>query len=174
MARFLHSIYSCAIRKCDKLFLALSWVTGLGFGSLIFRYAGSTLASQMPLAVKCQPSIIGLLTSVMLPFLVSAFAVYIRAPWLLYGVCCLKSFGLAYVSCAVFCAFDSAGWLIRGLFMFTDICGSVALYLYWYRHISGVRSFSWRALGVYCAVVFLAARVDLCFISPMLRRCLLL
>ena len=69
----------------------------------------------MPLAVNCQPSIFGLLTSVLLPFLFSAFAVYISVPKFLCVVSFLKAFLLAYVSSAVNAAFDGAGWLKAGI-----------------------------------------------------------
>ncbi len=169
MARFLHSIDSFTFRKYDKHILALSWVLGLGFGGLVFRYAGSDLASQMPLAAMCQPSIFGLLTCSMLPFLFSAFAVYICIPRLLFVICFAKAFALAYVSCGIFSAFGSAGWLVCYMLLFTDLGCSVLLYLYWLRHISGVRSFSFRRLAVYLAVVFMTGWMDIACISPLLR-----
>lgn len=169
MARFLHSIDSFTIRKYDKYILALSWISGLGFGALVFRYAGSDFASQMPLAATSQPSIFGLLTSSVLPFLFSAFAVYICAPRLLFGICFVKAFILAYVSCGVFSAFGSGSWLVFRMLLFTDLCCTVLLYLYWLRHISGVRGFSFPRLAGYLTAVFLTAWVDIACISPQLR-----
>ena len=173
MARFLHSIHSFTIRKYDKLFLALSWLSGLGFGGLVFRYAGSNLVSMMPLAVICQPSIFGLLLSSALPFLFSAFAVYICAPRLLFGICFVKAFLLSYISCGVFSAFGSAGWLIRLMLLFSDLWCTVLLYLYWLRHIDRVRGFSFPRFSGYLAAVFFAVWVDVSCISPLLRCSLL-
>lgn len=172
MARFFHSICTYAIGKYDKFILALSWATGFWAGCLIFRYVGSNLATQMPLAVNCQLSIFGLLTSVLLPFLFSAFAVYIRVPKLLCVVSFLKAFLFAYVSSAVNTAFGGAGWLVRGLFLFTDICGTVLLYHYWHRHITGVRTFSRGTFFIYQTVLFLVVWLDARFVSPLLRQCL--
>lgn len=169
MARFLHSMYSFTIRKSDHLFLALSWVFGLGLGSFVFRYAGSDLASQMPLAAMRQPSIFGLLTSFLIPFLFSAFAVYISAPRLLYGICFLKAFSLSYVICGVFSAFNTAGWLVFRMLLFTDLVGTVLLYLYWLRHISGARRISSLRLAGYLTAVLLTLWIDFSYVAPLLR-----
>lgn len=169
MALFLHSSYPSAFRKCCHWFLALAWVLGLGFGTVIFRYTGSVFVSLVPLAAKSQPSIVGLLISGFLPFLFSAFAVYISAPRLLYGICIGKAFLLAYAVCGIHAAFPGSGWLIRWLLLFTDCCSAGLLYHYWQRHISGLRGFSARALAIYGGLIFLAAVVDQSYISPLLR-----
>lgn len=173
MAHFLHSFHSFCRRKWDKFCLALCWALGLSFGGFGFRYCGSILSSQMPLAVISQPSIFGLLTSSALPFLFSAFAVYIHAPWLMYGICFFKAFSFAYISCCVFSAFTTAGWLVRWLFLFTDLFAAAALYHYCHRHISGVRNFSAGCLVGYAAVLLLVIGVDHSCISLLLQRVLL-
>ncbi len=172
MARFLHSIDSFTFRKYNPFFLALSWILGLGYGVFVFRNTGSDLVSLMPLAVMRQPSIFGLLLSSVLPFLFSAFAVYICVPGLLLVISFVKAFLLAYVSCGIFSAFGSCGWLIRWLLLFTDLIGTVFLYLYWLRHISGVRVFSFRRFAGYLSVLFLTLWVDISCISPLLRSSL--
>ena len=172
MARFLHPFVSGTFRKCAPGVLALSWVLGLGFGGLVFRYAGSHLVSRMPLAAMSQPSIPGLLTSSLLPFLFSAFAVYFSVPRLLYGICFCKAFLLGYVTCGVFRAFGEAGWLVRWLFLFTDLWCAALLYHYCRRHISGLRGVSFHSLCMYGSLLILAALVDRQFISPLLQRCL--
>ena len=170
MARFLHAVYSFCIRKWDKFLLAFCWVAGLGFGGSGFRYAGSIFVSQMPLAVVSQPSIFGLLISSALPFLFSAFAVYIQLPWLMYGICFLKASSAAYVSCGVFAVFGASGWLVRWLFLFTDIIGTALLYSYCHRHISGVRKFSISCLAAYAGALFLLISADYSFVSQLLLR----
>lgn len=172
MARFLYSFDSFTFRKYSRFFLALSWLLGLGFGVYVFRYIGSDFASQMPLAAIRQPSIFGLLTSATVPFLFSAFAVYISAPGLLVGTCFCKAFMLAYVSCGVSFAFGSAGWLVIRLLLFTDITCTVFLYLYWLRHISGARTFSPLRFSGYLTAVILTVWVDIMWIAPLLRCCL--
>jgi hypothetical protein len=141
MAQFLHSVISYTIRKSHVFLLALFWVLGLLFGDYLFGLAGSNLASQMPLAAMRQPSIFGLLTSISLPFLFSAFAVYISAPKLLLLIGFTKAVLSGFFFAAVYAAFGSSGWLLRCLLLFTDVCSTVLLYHYWLRHVSGIRDF---------------------------------
>ena len=172
MARFLHSVGSFCTRKWDKLFLALSWVTGLAVGGFVFRYSGSILVSQMPLAVRSQPSIFPLLICMLLPFLFSAYAVYIAAPRILYGICFLRAWGLGYLSCCVFAAFGNTGWLVRWLFLFSDIFAAAALYCYCHRYISGVRKLSSGGFTAYAGIIAAVSLLDYSVISRLLLRVL--
>ena len=172
MARFLHSIVSFCTRKWDKLFLASLWVAGLIAGGFVFRYSGSNLVSQMPLAVGSQPSIFSLLNSTLLPFLFSAYAVYIGAPRILYGISFLKAWGLGYLSCSVFAAFGNAGWLVRWLFLFSDIFAAAALYCYCHRYISGVRKLSAGSFSAYAGIIAAVSLLDYSVISRLLQRVL--
>lgn len=172
MARFLHSIVSFCKRKWDKLFLALLWVAGLIIGGFVFRYTGSNFVSQMPLAVASQPSIFGLLMSSLLPFLFSAYAVYIGWPRILYGISFLKACGLGYLSNSVVYAFQSAGWLVRWLFLFTDISAAAVLYCYCHRHISGVRKLSAGNFSAYAGVLAAVSLLDYSVITRLLLRVL--
>ena len=172
MAHFLHSVISYPFRKSHVFLLALSWVLGLKFSNYLFGIAGSNLAPQMPLAAMSQPSIFGLLTSFWLPFLFSAWAVYISAPKLLYLIAFVNAIPAGLFCSAVCASFGSAGWLVRFLLLFTDICGTVFLFHYWLRHVSGNRFFSAGVLCRYLAVGICFAAVDYCFVSPLLQRCL--
>ena len=172
MARFLHSIVSFCTRKWDKLFLASLWVAGLIAGSFVFRYSGSKFVPQMPLAVASQPSIFPLLISTLLPLLFSAYAVYIGAPRVLYGICFLKAWGLGYLSCCIFVAFGDAGWLVRWLFLFSDIFAAATLYFYCYRYISGVRKLSAGSFSAYAGIMAVVSFLDYSVISRLLLRVL--
>jgi hypothetical protein len=172
MGRFLQPVFFSGFRKQNPGSLAFVWLTGLILGGMAFRYAGSDLVSQMPLAVQSQPSIFGLLASCLLPFLFSAFAVYLHAPRLLYGICFLKAFIFAYISWGVMGAFGGSGWLLRGLLLFSDLWGAAVLFFYCQRHISGLRGFSFCAFGIYVCMLVLVSGVDHSFISPLLRRLL--
>ena len=172
MARLLHSVGSFCTRKWDKLFLAFFWVAGLIAGGFVFHCSGSNFVSQMPLAVASQPSIFTLLISALLPFLFSAYAVYIGLPRILYGICFLKAWGLGYLSCCVFAAFGSAGWLVRWLFLFTDISAAAVLYCYCHRHISGVRKMSAGSFSAYAGIISAVSFLDYSVISRLLLRVL--
>lgn len=172
MARFLHPFASFTLRKSGCFLLALFWVLGLGFGGLVFRYAGSNFLSLMPLAYLSHPSIVGLLISSLLPFLFAAFAVYISAPWLLHVIGFSKAFLFGYVSAGVY-ASHPGGWLIWLLFLSADIGSMILLYHYCLRHISGFRIFSLRPLAGYSTLIILLVWMDHSYISPLLQRCLL-
>ena len=174
MARFLHRLYSSACRKSCYIFLACSWIMGLGFGVLLFRYSDSSILSLMRAAVSSRFSIVSLLFSLLLPFLFSVFAVYISCPGLLYPVCFFKAVTFGYVSCALFSAFPGCGWLVRSMYLFADQIGVMLLFMYWQRHISCFRRFSLTGCGAYIALIVLAAGVDFYWISPFLRRIIML
>ena len=173
MARFLHHIDSFSFRKNAKLFLAFSWILGLGGGGLAFRYAGDVLISLMPLAVNSQLSIVGQFLSISLPFLLSAFAVFVSCPGILIPLSFCKAFAYSYLVCGVFASFGSGGWLIRWLLLFTDSVSAALLYGYAMRHISGCRNFSPVGLFGCISVVAILAGVDFAYISPLLQRLLL-
>ena len=170
MARFLHSVCSFCTRKRDKLVLAFFWVLGLLVGDFVFRYGRSTLLSLMSLAVTSRPSFLGLLVSSFIPFLFSAYAVYIGFPWLLHGICFFKAAALGYLAKGIFTAFGSVGWLIRWLFLFTDIISSAVLYCYCCRHISGVRKMTFRNVSAYGILLAVISIFDHRVISALLVR----
>lgn len=172
MAGLEHPTYFRTFRKSSVFLLAVFWTLGLGCGGYFFRLTGSNLASQMPLAAMGQPSIFGLLISFVLPFLCSAFAVYISASKLLFLIAFAKAVLFGFVTSAVCTAFGSAGWLVRVLLLFTDIGGVIFLFHYWVRHISGFRPFSAGAFVAYLVPVFCIVLADYYYISPLLQRVL--
>ena len=103
----------------------------------------------MRTAVSSRVSIIGLLSSVVLPFLFSAFAVYLRQPMLLIPIAFLKAFLFSFLGYSVSAAWSHAGWLITGLLMFGSFASIPMLYWYWQRYIGG-RGFE---NGVFCLVL---------------------
>ena len=169
MVRFLHCLYSSVCRKSCYIVLACAWILGLGFGGFLFRY-DSSIVSLMEAAVTGCFSIVGLLGSLLLPFLFSAFAVYISSPWLLYLICFAKAVSFGGVFCALSCAFPGSGWLLRHLVLFADQIGVLLLLVYWQRHISGFRRFSAAGCGMHFTVLLVIAGVDFYMIAPFLRR----
>lgn len=169
MARFLHPELSPAFRKWGELLLALSFVCGLLFGILLFRVAGNSLISLMPGILTCPVSIVDLLIPFTLPFLLSAIAVYLCIPGTLPFICFLKTTQFSFVSCGVMASFGSSGWLIRILFLFSDICCLALLYLYWLRHISVGRLFSRIEVCFFLVAAVLITGIDYLVIFPFLQ-----
>lgn len=153
---------SCAARK---ILLGASWVLGMLIPVCIFSQIDASFPSLMRRAVVGQVSIVSLLASILLPYLLSAFAVYISKPLLLLPIAFIRGFTLILVLMTVSEAFGSAGWLIRGLFLFSDVAFMPFLYLFWHRNISVVSNNSgW----VCCGAAVLIGCLDYYYISPFL------
>ena len=173
MARFLHHIGSCTLRKYGAYALALSWFLGLSFGGWVFRTAGSDLPSLMLLACEGPLSIVGLLSSALLALLFSALAVYFSLPGLVLVPAFVKAFLISWFFCGIYSAFGSGGWLVCLLLMFTDLCSGVLLFAYSCRFISGDRRF-FPEISCLCALAgCVIAAVDYSFVAPLLRGALL-
>ena len=169
MARFLHPDLSVSLRKWGNLVLALSFISGIFFGVFSFRIAGYSLHSLMNRAVRCPVSIVSLLIPFGVPFLFSALAVYLCIPGVLPAICFGKVFMLSFVSCAVLDTFQGSGWLIHSLFLFSDLCYLILLYLYWMRHISGCGKFSKVEVLCFLSVAIMFSWIDFYVIYPFFR-----
>ncbi len=153
---------SCAVRK---ILLGAFWVLGMLIPVCIFSQIDVSFSSLMRQAVVGQVSIVSLLTSILLPYLLSAFAVYISKPLLLLPIAFIRGFSLVFVLMAVSEAFGCAGWLIRGLFLFSDLAFMPFLYLFWHRSISGTsKDRGWLC----CGAAVLIGCLDYHYISPFL------
>ena len=148
--------------------LASSWFLGLVLGIVFSIAAGDPLVSLMRTAVNSRVSISGLLTAILLPFLLSAFAVIFHESWLLILIAFLKAFMFSFVGFGVTVAFRSAGWLVRLLLMFGDCCSLPVLFWYWSRHVGVQESSSFSAIVVPFALLFCIGSFDFCVVSPFL------
>ena len=170
MARFFHQELPTWWRKGCTAFLALSWLAGLLFGAAMFLSAGNHILPWMRGVPYGSVSISGLLCVTALPFLFSAFAVYISEPRLLLLVSFGKAFLFSYVSLGILSCFGSAGWLIRWLLMFSDLMFLPALYWFWQRHISGSFRFSGTESLLMLSFCMLVGSIDYCCVSPLLAE----
>ena len=168
MGRFLNLKLPHFPRKSSSAVLALFWFLGLVLGVFFSTAAGNTIATLMRTAVNSHVSISGLLTAILLPFLLSAFAVYIHEPWLLIPIAFAKAFVFSYVGLGVMTSYGSAGWLVRLLLMFGDCCSMPLLFWYWTRHISGQRKALLPVTAVVLVLAFVIGSFDFCVVSPFL------
>ncbi len=168
MARFFHSDISAFWRKCATPLLACVWMLGLVAGSAVFLSAGTVSASRMPWAFSSQVSIVGLLCVTGLPFLFSAFAVYVSHPGWMLPVVFLKAVSFASVSLGLLTGFGSAGWLMRLLLMFSDLCSLPLLMIFWIRYLPGERSLRFSGIAVFLFCALAIGSIDYCFVSPFL------
>lgn len=155
-------------KKHSPRLLAMSWVSGMLLGGIAAASAGDYLVSLMRQGAVCSASISGLLAAVLLPFLLSAFAVYLHEPWLLLIISAFKAFGFGFCAFAVGLAFGQSSWLVRFLFLFSDVSLMPVLYLYWLRHIQpDVSHRPWEIPGCVC-IALLLGWIDYCYIAPFL------
>ena len=144
------------------------WLAGFLLGGFFLPYAGDSYLLLMRSAVSSPVSIVGLFSGVLLPFLISAFAVYLSMPLVLACTCFLKAFSFSVCAGAVFSAFGSAGWLILILMQFSDCCMLPVMVWFSCRHWKTGRRNLRRDLT---AVLFSAVAVgimDYCIVSPYL------
>lgn len=155
-------------RKSSPWLLALCWATGMLTGMTTAASAGEFLAPLMRQSVCCSASIPGLLAAVLLPFLLSAFAVYLHEPWLLLIISAFKAFSFGFCAFGVSLAFGQSSWLVRFLFLFSDLCLVPVLYVYWLRHIhTDAVSHRWELPGC-LGMALLIGWIDYSFIAPFL------
>lgn len=170
MARFLHRNLSNVPRKWSSRILALSWCAGLLSGVALFHDAGDFLVSLMPMAVSGHVSIVDLLSSLFLPFLIAALAVYMGQPWLLALLAFVHASCYTFISCGVLNAYGSAGWLVWILFMFHNILASVVLYFYCRRNISAMKRISFTENCLVSVINLAVAGLEYGIISPFLTE----
>lgn len=160
--------YSKLWQRISPWLLALSWLLGMTLGCISCDACREITAVLIRQSVGAVPSLIGTVSVVVLPFLLSAFAVSICEPWLLLIISTFKAFSFSFCAWGVCLAFGQSSWLVLFLFLFSDFCLVPALYFFWLRHIRSGRFGRWGSvlLLLYVAIVFL---MDYWLIGPFLR-----
>ena len=151
------------------LLLIVFFLLGHLLGVWISGHASDFLLSAMRTVVSSRVSIMGLLSTLALPFLVSAFAVYLGQPILLFPIAFWKAFLFSYTACTFLAAWGSAGWLVTPLVMCGSVCSMPVLCWYWLRHVEGER-FRWSTFSFALAVLAIIGIMDLFVIEPFLAR----
>lgn len=160
--------FNSLFRRARVIFLAFCWMIGIGSGILFAANFGHLFTSLMYCALNSTGSIVGFVSVLLFPFLVSAFAVFISRPWLLFGICFLKGFSFSAASFGMLLAFPSGGWLLRQLLMFSSLASLPLLFWYWLRHISSEAEYSsCRSMFVFSLLILIGS-VDVCCVSPFL------
>lgn len=160
-------------RKGSWRFLAFFWICGVVSGVWIYAGAGSSVSSLMRSIPYGAVSIVRSLSVAIVPFLLSAIAVFLSCPLLLLPISFCDGFLYGFISLAALCCFGSAGWLVRLLLCFTII--TVAPLNFWFRlrHISGERAASKTEILFFLSLCILVGSIDYSCISPLLAMLLL-
>lgn len=155
-------------RRTSPWLLAICWGSGVLGGLLMAFSMEEVLDPLLRQGASMSPSASGLLAATVLPFLLSAFAVSLSEPWLLLIISTFKAFSFSYCACGISLAFGQSSWLVRFLFLFSDLFLVPLLYLFCVRHISGNQK-RFRSEAVCCVLIAcVLCAVDYCYISPFL------
>ena len=162
----------CFLPKVSRpvTLFCLSWCAGLLFGTLFAAAAGLEYFALMRPIRNSRVSIVCLIAAQLLPFLSAAYAAHISKSWIVIAVCACKVFSFAFCGYLVWSCFGSAGWLIRLLFLFTDICMVPVLCWFSLRRISGRSISAKKDLFVCVGLAVLITSFDYTVISPFLAQ----
>ena len=155
------------IPKTYWLFFGI-WLAGLVLGTISAAAAGNQYLLLMRMAPGAHVSIVGLLATVLLPFLLTAYAVLKNRRWMLYAVCFVKVFAFGFCGYGITAAYGSAGWLIRSLLQFSDIFTVPILCWYSLRNLNGGRLEGKWEFWICVGLDLLICSLDFCYISPFL------
>lgn len=148
--------------------LAITWIFGLVLGIVSAYQAGHSVFRLMRMAANSHASIVSLLVSGVLPFLLSAAAVFFSARHFLFLIGFVKAFCFGCCACATMLSFGSAGWLICLLLMFSDLCDLPALIWFWLRHLWDGAYLRFPDTVFCIGWSLLVGSVDFCLVTPFL------
>lgn len=156
-------------QRLHMLLFAFLWFAGLLLGLRAAHLPGSAYTSLMLAAFESRVSIVGLAAVLLLPFLFSAFAVFISQPWLLLPIAFGKAVAFGCCVGGISVAFGSAGWLARWLLMFSDCCMLPVLCWFWLRCLSGGKMPA-KDLAVCVTAAVVIGSLDYGIVSPFLAK----
>ena len=155
------------VRKWMPLFLAASWLCGIVFGVFCYSASSPEFTSLMRRTLSCSVSIVGLLNTALIPFLLSTLFIVTSMPLLIPGLCFVKAFLFSFVSIGILESFGSGGWLLRFFLLFSDCVALPLLFGYWLWSVSAPGKLSW--IVTTCVVFFaivLVTILDYRIIAP--------
>lgn len=167
MARFLYHDFYTAHRRINWFPLAFFFTLGLVAGGYLFLQTDTSFFSMMYLAARSRGSIVSLFCALVLPFLLSAFAVFIDRPCLIFPVAAGKAIAFSYISLGILAAYGDGGWLALLLLMFSNLSVMPALWFFWFCHLDG-KAFTAGEMVCYLCWVTLIGSLDYCIVMPFL------
>ena len=159
------SVFRC---KSKRNSLALAWICGLILGSLLSVSADTLLAPVMHAVVYDGMSISGLLTVILLPLFLSAYAVYFSQSVVLILLAFLKAFLFSYTAAAILITYSVSGWLLLFLLLFSDLLMLPILWSLWLCAASVPNDRVLRRIGICVIFALLISFVDYTVIVPFL------
>lgn len=146
----------------------LCWCAGLFLGTSLAGQAEPASVSLMRAAASRQVSILNLLFVLFIPFLLSAFAVFLSQRWLLFPIALGKAFSFGYTAGLIGCAYGTAWWLVRPLLMFSDCLAVPLLCWFMLRCLADHRRALWWDLALCAGITAMIGSIDIVVIAPFL------
>ena len=146
--------------------LAYVWLAGLLIGVAIALLRKNSMQSVMHIVCPIFYSAPRRALLSLLPFFLSAFAVFVsHTKWIL-PLCGFKAIWVA-VNCFLVCLYyGQSGWLAQCLFMFFDTCSLPVLFFYWLRLLTVPCNKLIRVhIAVFCILIVLFI-VDYRIVTP--------
>ena len=149
--------------------LVFCWFFGFVIGVYLSFSQDSVCISLMHSVLTVQVSFVGLATSVFIPFILSAFAVYLHLTVIIRMICILKAMATGYCVVSLILLFQVASWVLCLLLLFADSLYQVFLFRFWIRNSNGVQDcFVFDCVS--CAGIgTLAVLIQYLFITPVLQ-----
>ena len=153
-------------RKFFTLFIL--WLFGLFIGCNLFYTCSFSFLSLMGSVVMQPVSIVGLLASMLIPFIISYLSIITNNSIYVLIVVFLKSISFGFTCTLLEDQYLSAGWLLRFLFLFSDYCFFPACC--WF-HLLGLEDKSRIRSSLIIILLFavVVIMVNFSIISPLLQ-----
>ena len=161
--RFAISLSWC---KAGKLYLAFSFLAGFVIGFVCAGILVPNCLLLMRRVASAPVSIVGLLLVWLLPFLITALAVYIFPAWCILLIAFVKAFCFGFTLHLIYAAFPGAGWLVWFFVLSRDTIGTLLLYIIWMRNIPLKADTIRRDLLISTCIMTLVSLLDFCLVSP--------
>ncbi len=150
--------------RASTRMLAFFFSAGILSGSYFSFRIGSIFTSVMHSTMDRSVSIVSLLLTLFLPFLLS-WASCILDSVILFPICFCRGFLFSYIQTGFILCFPDTGWLLRWLVLFSDAAGLAVQYLFWLRCVAG-RGRGRNMFLLFGGLLFLIGLVDFYKILP--------
>lgn len=144
--------------------LTIVWVSGILIGAMLANKTSAQLSGYTLFPERT--TFLGLLISAILPLVISAIVIKIRAPILILPIAFIKSFSYSYTGFLLYSFYGDAGWLAEWLCLFSDPIVIVSCLWFWLKNISAKSIFVNKDLLICSFISFGALCIDYFIVSP--------
>ena len=150
-----------------KFWLFAAWISGLLLG-IAFTYGTQAFSSLMLGTLDRPLSIVGLGTVFLLPYLLTAVAVWVNRPVMLIPLAFCKAFLFVVCAASVDLIFGNAGCIVRLLLLFSDGASLPVLFRLWLRCMDPSGDNLTRDFVISLGLFLLIGSIDYWVIAPFL------